>query len=31
VQSLERMAEARVAVVNISLPGPRSAILDRLI
>ena len=31
VQSLEWMAEARVSVVNISLAGPRNAILDRLI
>lgn len=31
VQSLEWMAERRVAVVNISLAGPRNAILDRLI
>jgi hypothetical protein len=31
VQSLEWMAEAHVSVVNISLAGPRNAILDRLI
>jgi hypothetical protein len=31
VQSLEWMADARVAAVNISLPGPRNAILDWLI
>lgn len=31
VRALEWMAEARVSVVNISLAGPRNAILDRLI
>ena len=30
-QSLEWMAENKIAVVNISLAGPRNAILDRLI